>query len=275
MISNSIFFPAIVGIASIGLLTQQAQAVTTTFADANMNNFTNAVNALGSASSVVFDFNNSSDGNAALTNGSLASGDGQVLTINGTNQGNLNIRGNAYGTKPLGNTGKQVAVASPDNSTDYTITFSLAQTTNYFGVYIGDQYDISDTSTYTLSANTAGSDTVIFDESFSIGGNGTAPLAVTDSAGTENLTVGNNVYNFFGIVDDTNTFSEVTLTMFDPSGGNSDNFVFDSVVVASQGDIAAAVPFEFSPSLGLVLVGLGFGGYKYRQAKLDKKNFSS
>ena len=63
--------------------------------------------------------------------------------------------------------------------------------------------------------------------------------------------------------------------MFDPSGGNSDNFVFDSVVVASQGDIAAAVPFEFSPSLGLVLVGLGFGGYKYRQAKLDKKNFSS
>lgn len=260
----------------MGLLTQQAQAVTTTFADANMNDFTNAVNALGGSSSPFeFDFNSSPNGNAALTDGSLASGDGQVLTINGTNQGNFNIRGgNGFGTRPLGGSGKQVRVASPDNGTNYTITFSLAQTTNYFGVHIGDQYDISDASRYTLSANTAGGDTVIFDRLFSTGGSRRQPLAVTDSAGTEDLTVGNNAYNFFGIVDDTNTFSEVTLTMFDPSGGNVDNFVFDSVIAANQGDIAAAVPFEFSPSLGLVLVGLGFGGYKYRRAKLGSKNLS-
>lgn len=272
-VSNFIFFPAIVGIAGV-VLTQQAQAVTTTFADANMSDFMNAVNTLSGANPVEFDFNSSPNGNTALTNGSLASGDGQVLTINGTNQSSLRIRGNAFGANPLNNTGKQVAVDSPNNSTDYTVTFSLAQTTNYFGVHLGDQFDISDTSTYTLSANTVGGDTVVFNESFSTGGASTAPLSVTDSAGTETLTVGNNAYNFLGIIDDTNTFSEVTLTMFDPSGGNDDNFVFDSVIAASQGDVAAAVPFEFSPSLGLVLVGLGFGGYKYRQAKLGQKNLS-
>ena len=274
MISKSIFFSAIVGIAGMGLLTQQAQAVTTTFADANMSDFTNAVNALGSPNSFEFDFNNSPNGNNALTDGSLASGDGQVLTINGTNQNNLSIRGGVYGTSPLGGSGQQVAVTSPNNGTDYTITFSLAQTTNYFGVHLGDQFDLSDTSSFTLSANTVGGNTVIFDESFSIGGSSRASFPVTDSAGTENLTFGNNAYNFFGVIDDTNTFSEVTLTMLDPSGGQTENFVFDSVIAANQGDVAAAVPFEFSPSLGLVLVGLGFGGYKYRQAKLGTKDLS-
>ena len=258
----------------MGLLTQQAQAVTTTFADANMNDFLSAVNAFDGGNSFEFNFDSSPNGRDALTDGSLASGNGQVLTINGTNQNNLNIRGGVYQTRPLGGSGKQVAVASPNNSTNYTVTFSLAQTTNYFGVHLGDQFDLSDTSSFTLSANTAGGNTVIFDESFSIGGSTTAPLDVNDTAGTESLTVGNNAYNFFGIVDDTNTFSEVTLTMLDPSGGQSENFVFDSVIVASQGDVAAAVPFEFSPSLGLVLVGLGFGGYKYRQAKLGNKNLS-
>ena len=273
MISKSIFFPAIVGIASMGLLTQQAQAVTTTFADTNMSDFTNAVNALdGSSSPFEFDFDSSPrNSNAALTDGSLASGDGQVLTINGNPQDRLSVRGSSRGTNPFSGS-QQVDVASPNNGTEYSIVFSLAQTSNYFGIHLGDQFDLSDTSEFTLTANTAGGNTVIFDESFSTGGSTRASLPVTDSAGTENLTFGNNAYNFFGVVDDTNTFSEVTLTMLDPSGGQSENFVFDSVIAASQGDVATAVPFEFSPSLGLVLVGLGFGGYKYRQAKLGTKN---
>lgn len=280
MKSHSTALVALLGIAATALLPSQAQAITT-FVDADSNDFTNAIanssdSVVTAGSTVTFDFDSSPNGGAPLTDGSLTNGS-QTLTVTTPQQNRLTITGNRYGARPLGGSGKQVGFASPNNSSTSTITFNLAQPTTYFGIHIGDQFDISDTSTYTLSA---GGQSIILPSAFSTGGSSTDPYAFNvpgtndDGATNEDLTVGNNAYNFFGIVTDGSTaFQSATLTMTDPAGGNVDNFVFDSIITQADSGIVA-VPFEFSPALGLVIVGIGFGGYKYRQNKLGNKDLS-
>lgn len=84
------------------------------------------------------------------------------------------------------------------------------------------------------------------------------------------------------------TVTGVTLTSGKSSLISSTSFTDDSITVnlldvtlAAEGQInswsfdietaSASVPFEFSPTLGLVIAGLSFGVTKYRQAKLGKK----
>ena len=267
-ISNSIFLSAIVGIAGMSLLNQQAQAVTTTFADANNNNFLGSID---NSTAHTFNFDSFNNGNtSALTDGSLNDGDGQTLTITENGLQLLRITGASFGATPFSGS-RQVSATITDNN-PATVTFSLSKATNFFGIHLGDQYDIGGNSTFTLTAN----GTTFLNKTFGGIGNSTRTTNgfndTADPDGSDNLTVGNNRYNFFGIVDDTNPFTEVTLT-FDETGSNQDNFVFDSIIV-EDGLNATSVPFEFSPALGLVIVGLGFGSYKYRQTQSNSRELN-
>ena len=80
---------------------------------------------------------------------------------------------------------------------------------------------------------------------------------------TVDTTTGNPA--FFGILAISGSITQATLTPGDQTVG-IDNISF--------GQASASVPFEFSPALGLILVGLGFSGLKLRQAKLAKKDLS-
>ncbi|VEP12911.1 hypothetical protein H1P_1710003 [Hyella patelloides LEGE 07179] len=65
---------------------------------------------------------------------------------------------------------------------------------------------------------------------------------------------------------------------YQASSTNADQFSFNSHVLAN-GDVidVTAVPFEFSPTLGILLVGAGFGLKRrrnYYQAKTKKVDLS-
>lgn len=269
-VSNSIIYSVLLGITGISLIPDQAQAITT-FAEATSSNFLNSTDVTNSTA-VTFNFDSSPIGSSAITNGITDGSTPQKLSFaNSGFTASLEIaQGPQFGTNAVSSPNLVAANVTPGASG--TLTFTFDQPSTFFGISLGDQFDSGSTSSYTIA--TGSGDTILPTLTGNVGNNAVGSV----SSQGRPLTVGQNGNNFFGITDAT-PFTSVTLSFNDILADNSvgaqkDNFTIDNIIVEGQADATAAVPFEFSPSLGLVLVGLGFGGLKYRQAKLSTKNLS-
>jgi len=247
-----------------GVTAQSASAIQ--FFANDKSGFDSAIGSLGNDFTVDFEsgsLSTFSDANSSQTV-DISSGANNTLTIGGE------AFPSSGGTSP--NSGSnQLQVGITQNQTE-TITFSFANPTRYFGVYIGDQFDVTGTSSYELATNTGGtfysasdleSDNAV--PRLASGNNGTGDITTDTPSGLDAVTytAGNGEYTFFGVVDETNPFTSVTLTTssFEASGGGggADNFVMDDVIVA--------VPFEVETGAGLVLLGGYFGWRHFRRRK--------